>query len=143
MGNGDSCLHIAVECRSYKIIKCILRHKINAETVSYIRCRFCFCYNVWPLSQINEQNEEGDTALHLATELGNAEAVRLLVRYGADKNIQNGDNERAIDIACDNFKYDIIEILNDGEEDESKSYSLETRENSYVAFSEENIEAES
>ncbi len=49
-------------------------------------------------ADINGKNEDGNTALHLATFLGRAETAELLIKNGADIDTKNGDGATPIDI---------------------------------------------
>jgi ankyrin repeat protein len=62
---------------------------------------------------INIQNNYGDTLLHIASERGYTEIVKLLLKYKADVNIRNKWNETVLDIAKDKINYytEIIELL--------------------------------
>jgi len=52
----------------------------------------------------NEQDENGNTLLHIACEYGNFEMVRLLIEiHNAKKNIKNNNGQTPLDIA---FIYD-------------------------------------
>ncbi|CAG0896064.1 unnamed protein product [Cyprideis torosa] len=48
---------------------------------------------------LNQQNEEGNTLLHLWCQDGNEEAVKCLLKQGVDNDIQNKKGETALDIA--------------------------------------------
>lgn len=48
---------------------------------------------------VNARNSKGQTPLHWAAHYGHVEAVRLLVKYGADTRLRNDDGETALDKA--------------------------------------------
>jgi ankyrin repeat protein len=49
---------------------------------------------------INEQNESGDTALHLAVRSDNDDLVEILLNAEANVNIQNNDGDTALHLAA-------------------------------------------
>lgn len=49
---------------------------------------------------INNKDEDGFTALHLAADRGHVEAVKILIDAGADLNIKTDDEETALHLAC-------------------------------------------
>ena len=48
---------------------------------------------------LNSQDDSGNTALHLAAERGYTDAAKLLVKLGAEKNLQNNDGRSPLDLA--------------------------------------------
>lgn len=50
-------------------------------------------------AEVNQQNDEGISPLHVAAMWGNAEAVRLLLDYGADPLISDDDDMTPLDHA--------------------------------------------
>ncbi|KAJ8688213.1 hypothetical protein QAD02_024008 [Eretmocerus hayati] len=63
------------------------------------------------LFKIDELNESGSTALHLASSAGNGVSLRLLLESGADPNLLNRDGESALDIAIRGENYAEVEVL--------------------------------
>lgn len=55
-------------------------------------------------NDINLSTKYGDTALHFACENCNYEAIKLLLKHGADFNITNTDNKTAYELADDEGK---------------------------------------
>ena len=53
---------------------------------------------------INNVNEKGQTALHLACELGNEEIINLLVGKGANIEIKDNKGKKTFNILSKNFK---------------------------------------
>ena len=47
---------------------------------------------------LNIQDKAGNTALHLASHLGRADIVQVLLDHGADPAIKNADGETAEDL---------------------------------------------
>lgn len=62
-------------------------------------------------AEINAQDIEGHTPLHLAVLSANTRVVRLLLLKGAERNIKNNIEKNAIDIAKDNQSNDLIDML--------------------------------
>ena len=48
---------------------------------------------------LNSQDSYGNTALHLAAKMGYTDAAKLLVKLGAEKNLQNDDGRSPLDLA--------------------------------------------
>ena len=62
--------------------------------------------------QTNEQNEQnGETALHTAVRTTDLKVVTVLSKHRADASIKNKKGETALTIAKDNNDADIIELL--------------------------------
>jgi len=49
---------------------------------------------------IQIQNKSSETALHMASQFGHTEVVRLLLHHGADSVIPNAKQETALDLAA-------------------------------------------
>jgi len=60
---------------------------------------------------LNQRDEQGMTALALASEMGFQEAVEVLLAAGADPNIQDASGMSALDIAEDHGAHDISTLL--------------------------------
>nr|prf alpha latrotoxin [Latrodectus tredecimguttatus] len=60
---------------------------------------------------INEQNVDKDTALHLAVYYKNLQMIKLLIKYGIDVTIRNAYDKTALDIAIDAKFSNIVEYL--------------------------------
>ena len=65
-----------------------------------------------PQININIQNYENETALHLACFTEKTDVVELLLQHpDIDVNVKNYKNETALYFACDNGNIDIVELL--------------------------------
>ncbi|EAX95437.1 ankyrin repeat protein, putative [Trichomonas vaginalis G3] len=60
---------------------------------------------------INEKNNDGDTALHIATKYNNKEFVELLISYGAYVNEKNNRGKTSLEIAKRNNCEGIVKLL--------------------------------
>ena len=49
--------------------------------------------------RVNQQNKNGDTALHIAAAMGKRKLTRILVEAGLNINIRNNQGETAAEIA--------------------------------------------
>ncbi len=66
---------------------------------------------VYSGADVNVQNKNGDTALHLATDNENTEIIKKLIEAGADVNVQNKNGDTALHLAIDNKNTEIIKKL--------------------------------
>ena len=87
---GDSCLHSATKGNYYELVR----------------------YFILKGSNINKQNLDGDTPMHLAARNKNMKIIKLLLDYKAKLDIPNKDGE----IAFDFFSFDM-----------KKKFGLETK----------------
>jgi len=62
-------------------------------------------------NNLNSQNEDGDSWLHMAVKEDKPELVRGLVAEGIDKDLENNDGKTALQIAEEKGLSDIIELL--------------------------------
>ena len=67
---------------------------------------------------INIQDENGETALMLASKNGHIQVVELLLKEHADVNIQNQDGLTAIMLAIENVRTQVVEILGEQVDDD-------------------------
>jgi len=63
---------------------------------------------------VNECNEAGETSLHLATEVNQADIVQLLLETDANRNIADAQGRTPLHIACSLENTKIVQILLDG-----------------------------
>ena len=61
-------------------------------------------------SDVNAKGNE--TALHQASEMGNLEVVKILLKNGADPDIKSVDGKTPKDVAMENNHDDVVQILN-------------------------------
>ncbi|MBQ0003206.1 MAG: ankyrin repeat domain-containing protein [Treponema sp.] len=85
---------------SSSIQKLIREGKIE-EAKSYFMTR----------SDINEQDEDGNTVLHIAALTNDEDLVTFLIIKGADKEIKNFNNQTALMLAIENDCYDSVRAL--------------------------------
>lgn len=64
-----------------------------------------------PEVDVNEADENGYTALHLACDRGNIAVAQLLLSRGADMNIKDADDFTALELADISGHDDIVELL--------------------------------
>ncbi len=63
--------------------------------------------------QLDWQNENRATALHIAASRGDRRAVEWLLSRGADTNLRNNENMRAVDVARLAGQRDLVKLLAD------------------------------
>jgi len=64
-----------------------------------------------PSIDLNEKDEYGFTALHLASDRGNTDVVKVLVSRGADLTLKDEDGLTALDLAQEASRDDIAALL--------------------------------
>ena len=78
---GNSLIHIAAKKMDLDLFKRLMPYKLS----------------------INEKNEEGSTALHIAAmKAKNDKILKFLIRNGANKDIKTDFNESVMDLALEN-----------------------------------------
>ena len=73
---NNSNLHIAVKNNSFELVKYFVNKKYD----------------------LNDVNKKGQTALHLACELGNEKIINFLVENGANVDIRDNKGKKPFDI---------------------------------------------
>lgn len=63
------------------------------------------------LSNINQQNEKGETLLHLSAKSGNLELVEFLIEKGANRDIADDNNETPLHHAALNSDLSMVSLL--------------------------------
>jgi oxysterol-binding protein 1 len=76
---GTSILHLAIQCADPVVVEQVLRNGSNID--------------------INAQDKDGNTALHLASMLGRVALVQVLLDHKADATIINYQSKSALDLA--------------------------------------------
>ena len=79
---NNSNLHIAVKNNSIELVKYFLNKRYD----------------------LNDVNKKGQTALHLACELGNEDIINLLVENGANTQIRDNKGRKPFDILVKSSK---------------------------------------
>jgi len=88
--DGRTCLQIAIENQSYKLIIFLLENGASANAPNAIN---------------------GDTALHTAVRSRDIKVAGMLSKYGAHSNVFNFKNETPFTIAAQSGDLDLIELL--------------------------------
>jgi ankyrin repeat protein len=111
-------LHLAILAVPHcTIIPCLLKNgaHINNYRESLLntivsRCPYYLTYFLcYPIDNINQQDQIGDTALHIACSKNDEESVEKLLIAGADKNIKNKNGLTPFEVL--KKKYDTITEL--------------------------------
>ena len=88
--NGDSALHIAINCWNFEITRILLKYNAN----------------------IDMQNLEGNTALHISVDMLWYEISKLLILYRAKTDIKNYDDLTPREYADNIGNQSMIDIFN-------------------------------
>ena len=112
--NGDNCLHLAAKHSMQEIIKYLLEQGAASKNVhSYFHPNTTHVSCNLSSIQINAQNPNtGDTALHIASRLGDLEMAKLLIEYDAELEVRNNDGDTAKSIAKECRHRNILKELN-------------------------------
>jgi ankyrin repeat protein len=70
-----------------------------------------FCVEFGNLASINIEDDNGRTALHHASNVGNCDVVKLLIDSGADTSEVDNDGDSAMHIASSHGHFDVVKIL--------------------------------
>ncbi|OKL62368.1 hypothetical protein UA08_02264 [Talaromyces atroroseus] len=85
-------LHVAVRSRKSTMVSMLLQHGAAA---------------------VGDQNSDGATALHVATELGDEAIVSLLLSYGADSSVRDVRGQDALHLAVSAGHTAIVKLMLD------------------------------
>lgn len=137
--NGWCSIHYAIALNQPTIVKLLISHDKNlinkttrfgatplhfAVNVSSTECLFLLLQNG---ANVNQVNDNGNTALHLSTACFNKDIVKMLCAYGADKSIRNKDRKTALDIAKDRGDQVAVDIISTQKKDMKLFESLAER----------------
>lgn len=89
----QTALHYAILSKCQEITELILNH-VNYET-----------------DDINLQDANGNTALHLAVQVGRKQLVECLLTHEPRLNLLNGEGQTALDIAKASLKLNIVQLF--------------------------------
>ena len=60
---------------------------------------------------IAAKNNDGHCAVHLAAFFGHSEVLLLLIKFGANVNVENSSGYTPLHMACQSNRYEVLEIL--------------------------------
>lgn len=63
-------------------------------------------------SEVDPQDENGRTPLHMAAIFGRTDTAEILIQHGADINIPDNENKTPMMIAQENGLFDFVQRLN-------------------------------
>lgn len=123
--NGNTPLHFLMTMRSVpvELLKAFIAHgaNIDAENDSSLRPLQSACSWSEPelveilldsgISDINDSDVDGLTALHAAASTGSTACVRLLISHTANMGLESKDGRSALHVAAQNGHKDTIEAL--------------------------------
>lgn len=89
----QTALHYAILSKCHKTTELILNH-VNDET-----------------NDINLQDANGNTAMHLAVQVGGKQLVECLLTHEPKLDLLNGEGQTALDIAKASLKLNIVQLL--------------------------------
>ncbi|XP_058808553.1 ankyrin-1-like [Phymastichus coffea] len=84
-----------------------IKHDGEVTVDNYLKC---IGYLIDKDCDINQQDTKGQTSLHKATNFSNVEAVKALLRLGADVNIVDNENESPFSQILSNVNYRACEF---------------------------------
>lgn len=101
----QTAIHYAAQSQSIEILNLILNHAKGHENSS--------------VNDIDIQDVNGDTALHLAIRLGDVQFVDALLKHEPNLKIRNNDDKMAIDVAKSLFQLNVVRMLELAENSEN------------------------
>ena len=110
---GETPLHLAARANQADIIRILIRNgaDVNAKArVSPFVARFCLFSH---LDFVSYTQQEQQTALHIASRLGNVSIVQILLQNGAAVDSVTRDNYTALHIAAKEGQEEVASILLD------------------------------
>ncbi|OUM56812.1 hypothetical protein PIROE2DRAFT_49229, partial [Piromyces sp. E2] len=123
-GYGRTPLIYAVQRKNYELSKFLIRYNIvNVNLILHfifnIKCKKQFCdeelndlsKNCILKSDINYQDNNGNTALLYACKLNSKKIIELLLKNGADTNIVNHKNKSPLMYSCKNGNKNCVDML--------------------------------
>ena len=60
---------------------------------------------------LNQQDYNGDTAMHDAARFGHVDVVAALLKGGGDPTIKNAKDENVIELALKQDKFDVAKVI--------------------------------
>jgi len=120
--DGQTPLHIAARVDSVEMARLLLANGANVnETDNYGKTPLFGAARKGSKemvelltakgADINARNKDGWTPLHLVARFGQTEAVELLIGKGADINAKANDGRTALQVAIDEKKGAVVEVL--------------------------------
>lgn len=118
-------LFMAIDKRNCPLIQSLLNHGADVNKVNFKghtplmtavytdKTDMIQCLLSDPNIAINQQNNEGQTALMYATRVNNLPIMQILLTHGASVNKATMSGETALDIAAHHGKVDAVEYLLD------------------------------
>lgn len=122
---GETPLIRAISCKNIKIIELLLQHGADTglknaygetpliyaiSTLDYDNITDIINLLVEKTIDLNEQDNDGDTALHLAVENELPRLIKSLMKKGANCFVKNNFQNTPIDIILSNHDYEILRM---------------------------------
>jgi ankyrin repeat protein len=130
--NGHSHLHSMVDSigpdGSWTVVEKDSNSPSSAKAMPALKCDFVACVNVLVENGIDleARGPDGETALIIATSVGNAQAVKALLAAGADPNATTNSRESPLlSAACSGSLATVSALLEAGDDVDVNYYSEE------------------